>query len=241
MYLQSYRIILTLLFRRLDKKEDWGIQMNYFVIGDIHGCFYTFRNLLKRYWNQDKEMVIQVGDLIDRGKNSPQTVKYARELCHTYSNQIVFLKGNHEYEVINHFLTPPNRNWLNQVGEKTLLQYNQFNRQIESDIEWFMKLPLFWENENIFISHAGISNNSLIPFVESDPNGVLWNRESLINIGKLQVIGHTPIETPVYNKISNSINIDTGAYLSRYLTGLKLNSIGDIIDIVTEFTDARDI
>ncbi|PEC22645.1 metallophosphoesterase [Bacillus cereus] len=198
-------------------------------------------NLLKKHWNLDKEVVIQVGDLIDRGKNSPQIVKYARELCYTYPNQIAFLKGNHEYEIISHFLNFPNRNWLNQVGEKILLQYNQFNRQIESDIEWFMELPLFWGNENIFISHAGISNNSLIPFIESDPNGVLWNRESLINIGKLQVVGHTPIETPIYNSISNSINIDTGAYSSRCLTGVKLTSTGDIIEIVTEVTDTRDI
>ncbi|OFD78945.1 hypothetical protein BWGOE8_25820 [Bacillus mycoides] len=82
-----------------------------------------------------------------------------------------FLKGNHEYEIIDHFLNPPNKNWLSQVRAKTLLQHNQINRKIESDIKWFMKFPLFWENENIFISHAGISNDSLIPFNKSDPNG----------------------------------------------------------------------
>lgn len=218
-----------------------GIKMNYFVIGDVHGCFYTFRNLLEKHWKRDEENIIQVGDLIDRGKNSPQTVKYARELCRKYPKQITFLRGNHEYEIINHFLKPPNENWINQGGEKTLLQYQQINRQIENDIEWFLELPLFWENENIFISHAGISKDTIIPFSDSDPNGLLWNRNSFINIGKLQVVGHTPIETPIYDRISNSINIDTGAYSSRFLTGIKLTSTGDIFEIVTEATDSRDI
>lgn len=31
--------------------------MNYFIIGDVHGCYYTFKNLLNKYWDKENEMV----------------------------------------------------------------------------------------------------------------------------------------------------------------------------------------
>ncbi|GIN87436.1 hypothetical protein J6TS2_38220 [Heyndrickxia sporothermodurans] len=81
--------------------------MNYFVIGDVHGCYYTFHNLLNKHWNKVNEMIIQLGDLIDRGKNSPQMVGFAMKLSKHFPNQVIFLKGNHEYEITEHFFISP--------------------------------------------------------------------------------------------------------------------------------------
>ncbi|WP_084315274.1 metallophosphoesterase [Clostridium hydrogeniformans] len=41
-------------------------------------------------------MLIQVGDIIDRGKNTSETVRYCRKLSLKFPNNVVFLKGNHE-------------------------------------------------------------------------------------------------------------------------------------------------
>ena len=54
--------------------------MNLFIVGDIHGCYYTFKSLLQRYWDEKNEVLIQVGDLIDRGNHTPQTIMYCKEL-----------------------------------------------------------------------------------------------------------------------------------------------------------------
>ena len=45
--------------------------MNLFVVGDIHGCYYTWRQLLL-HWQPAQERLIQLGDLVDRGKYSPR-------------------------------------------------------------------------------------------------------------------------------------------------------------------------
>lgn len=214
--------------------------LNYFVIGDIHGCYYTFENMLKKNWNKNQEVIIQVGDLIDRGKNSPQMVQLARKLSDEYPKQIVFLKGNHEFEIIDHFLNEPNTNWLTQCGEETLRQYRVLGRDCPSDVEWFQKRPLFWENDDLFISHAGISEQTQNPFSETDPFGILWNRSRLKNINKVQIIGHTPCDEPTYDAHSNSWNIDTGAAYTGYLTGVKIKENGEIIEFIREETDKRD-
>jgi serine/threonine protein phosphatase 1 len=214
--------------------------LNYFVIGDVHGCYYTFKNIINKYWNKDNEMVIQLGDLIDRGNNSPLMVKLAMDLSFDFPSQVKFLKGNHEFEIIEHFYNQSNVNWLNQCGEETLGQYKKMNRDCKKDVRWLRDLPLFWENDHLFISHAGISEQSANPFIEHDEHGVLWNRSPLKNINKLQIIGHTPCEEPQYDAQSNTWNIDTGAGYSRHLTGVKIKPNGEIIEFISEDTDSRD-
>ncbi|MBM6617941.1 metallophosphoesterase family protein [Bacillus suaedaesalsae] len=214
--------------------------MRYFIIGDIHGCFHTFKNMLEKHWNHNEEILIQLGDLIDRGKKSPQMVEYARELHGNFSEKVFFLRGNHEFEMIEHFTKEPNHNWLRQCGEETLRQYEVANRDCESDVKWMKDLPLFWENDYLFISHAGIAEEASDPFLEDDEYSVIWNRSRLKNIGKLQIIGHTPCRNPSYDENSNSWNIDTAAAYSGYLTGVKIDSLGRVIEFVRGNTDLRD-
>jgi serine/threonine protein phosphatase 1 len=70
--------------------------------------------------------------------------------------------------------------------------------------------------------------------------GVLWNRSPLKNIGKLQIIGHTPTDRPKYDMTSNAWNIDTGAAYLGYLTGVKIKSNGEVSEFIREDTDLRD-
>ena len=162
--------------------------MNLFIIGDVHGCYHTFRSLLQ-YWEPEHEVLIQLGDLIDRGNYVPETIQLARELQQKHSN-IVFLKGNHEGLAIEYF-DHNSGNWYERFGKKVLWQYQLKERDVKADMDWFKQMPLYWENENIFVSHAGISNSPHC-MDEQSREGILWNRDALKNTGKLQVIGHTP-------------------------------------------------
>lgn len=215
--------------------------MNYFIIGDIHGCFYTFNNMIEKHWDEETEMLIQVGDLIDRGKNSPEMVGRAIELSAVLPEQVIFLKGNHEYEMSKHYRNNSNFGWLAMGGSETVKQYSKSDRKVEEDVDWMRQRPLFWENENLFVSHAGIAEQTDNPFIESDLLGILWNRSKLKNINKLQIIGHTPSEKPYYDEYSNTWNIDTGAVFSNYLTGVKVNSTGEVMEFIKEKTDPRDV
>lgn len=215
--------------------------MPFFVIGDVHGCYYTFKTMIDRYWNRETEILIQLGDLIDRGNHSPQMVALARELSMEMPNQAVFLKGNHEFEMQQHFFTSPNANWLRQGGRGTLMQYEKEKRDVVKDAEWLSQLPLFFEREHVYVSHAGISEEAEDPFKEESEYGILWNRSPLKNLGKLQVIGHTPGDEPRWDEKSHTWNIDTGAAYGRYLCGVKIGDHGEILDFLKAETDERDL
>lgn len=215
--------------------------MDYFVIGDIHGCYYTFTKLIDQHWNRDKEVIIQVGDLVDRGNNVPEMVKLAIELSNKFPEQVIFLKGNHEFEMARNFSSRANFGWRAMGGSGTLKQYQQSERDIEEDVNWMKQLPLYWENEHIFISHAGIAEQAEDPFEEGGLQSILWNRSRLKNLGKLQIVGHTPGDKPVYDEQSHTWNIDTGAVFANYLTGIKVSEDGNIKEFIKQKTDPRDV
>jgi serine/threonine protein phosphatase 1 len=212
----------------------WREAMNLLVIGDVHGCLDALKELLNKNWDCDNEVLVQVGDLIDRGSSSPETVEFCMELKRKHGEKAIFIKGNHEFEMIEHLYNGPNHNWLRQCGNETLIQYEKGCFNIQQHVEWFKTLPLFYENNNVFVSHAGIAKSALDPYNEDSMNGIIWNREELLNIGKFQIVGHTPAEDgePLFDEAANSWNIDTGAGYGGNLTALKINDNGAIIDII---------
>lgn len=214
--------------------------MDLFIIGDVHGCYHTFKAMLE-FWEPNKEVLIQLGDLIDRGSFTPQLVKYCRELEIQHPNA-VFLKGNHEMLAIQYFNKDKDEKWYDKYGKQVLWQYVLAERKFDEDAIWFKSLRTHWQNENVMVSHAGISES---PFAmdENHYSGLLWQRLGVKNIGKLQVYGHTPVKgnKPAFDLVSNSYNIDTGAYLGKSLTGIKLTEHGELIDTFTIRTIEKDL
>lgn len=217
--------------------------MDLFIIGDVHGCFFSYLKLLEE-WNPKTERLIQLGDLVDRGNFTPLTIRLAYEIKASFKNQCVFLKGNHEQLMTDYLLGNDLVNiWKFNGGAETLLQFEKEGLDPYFYLEWTKNLPLFWENKKVFVSHAGISENAQNPYDPRASDGILWNRKQLKNIGKLQVIGHTPRwdGKPEYNFTSNSWNIDTGAYRGICLTGIKLKKDGTFLEVISVPTDQRDI
>ena len=222
----------------MSKEYSQGIEVGsehhqFLIVGDVHGCFHTFRELVQQYWRANDEILIQVGDLIDRGNFSPETVAMARTLEERFSGRVVFLKGNHEFEAVLYHEFQHNPLWLKQGGIETLQQYSKAQRLLRDDITWFANLPMYYGNENFFVSHAGLTDTD-DPYNETNPRGVLWNRSQLKNIGKLQVIGHTPLSSnPEFRLEENVWNVDTGAYRGNALSALRINSSAKVLDIIS--------
>lgn len=214
--------------------------MDLFVIGDVHGCYYTFKAMLE-FWEPQKEILIQVGDLIDRGNFSPQVVKLCREIEKEHPSS-VFLKGNHEWLALQYYKQDPEESWYDKYGKQVLWQYVLEERKFFDDAEWMKTLRTHWQNDYVMVSHAGISES---PFCmdEDHYSGLLWHRLAINNINKVQVYGHTPTKgnKPQYDPKTNSYNIDTGAYLGRSLCGLKLSEKGELLDTHVIRTIAKDI
>lgn len=216
--------------------------MNIIVVGDVHGCFNTFNTLIENHWDKNNEVLVQLGDLIDRGNFSVQMLLLTNQIYQEFNNSY-FLKGNHEYEFIKHILNGPNDNWLRQGGHHTLNQFQREGIDINNYLKWMTKMPLKWENENILVTHAGIAIDADDPYDEADRKGVLWNRGQIKNTGKLQIIGHTPTQSgkPEFDPVSNSYNIDSGAYLNHGLSAVKVSVEGKILETIHIATDFSDI
>lgn len=205
--------------------------MRSFFIGDIHGCYHTFLKLLEN-WQPEKERLIQVGDLIDRGNYSPEVIQLAQELETAHPQKAVFLRGNHEQMMIDFLDNDPSGNsWMYNGGNLTLAQFEERKKDLDEILTWIKDRPLIWEIEHILASHAGFSNTSN-PLDVHHKEGILWNRSPLKNMGKTQVIGHTPLQEGKarYTGASKSWNIDTGAYRGFCLTGIKLNDKGQFLE-----------
>jgi len=225
------------------------------IIGDIHGCYYTLVNLVSKIKiKYSSTKIFSVGDLVDRGNFSSEVVNYVVE------NRISFVPGNHDY-MFYHFYEHPNtifaKTWASNGSDKTIKSYNNRKDMIQKHIEIIKSRPLFYDLEDCFISHAGISKylmkiiskklkndfkqlNELLTAHLSLDDSILWNRNELADIGKLQVVGHTRFDEVTFEEESNSVYIDTGAFTGNFLSAVIIEK-NKIIDVINEKTDSRDI
>ncbi len=216
--------------------------MNLFIIGDVHGCCHTLQKLLK-HWNPATDHLIQVGDLVDRGAHIPETVELAQTLSKQYPDSTTFLMGNHEDALLHHYgPSGPYPGWLKWGGRSSTTQYKRRPKLLSRHLPWLAKRPLLWENDQVLVSHAGISAAS-DAFDPDSPDGLLWVRGPLKRLDKLQVVGHTPMDDgePVFDRASNTMYIDTGAVFGRNLTGLRLSPTGEVLDIILVPVEPQDL
>ena len=225
------------------------------VIGDIHGCFHTLRDLVNNIKDKFPDIQIYaIGDLVDRGNYSYETINYILE------NNIFFTPGNHDYMFYHFFKDPQSifaRSWVFNGNESTLESYEQYENAIFPHIDAIKNSPLYFNLEDCFISHAGISikYQSMLPenfrddlsilheHIYNDAvtdRGVLWTRDNLLNLGKLQIVGHTKHKDITLDEDSRALYIDTGACVGNKLSAVIVNK-NEIVDTIEEKTHLNDI
>ncbi len=216
--------------------------MNFFLIGDVHGCFRTFQKLLA-HWQPATEHLIQLGDLVDRGTGIPETVALALEIGAKYPATTTFLRGNHEAEMLHHFGPEgPSLHWPKWGGRSTIDQYKTRPRLLKKHLAWLAERPLLFEADHLLASHAGITAS---PHARDPdhPDGLLWTRLPLLRLPQLQVVGHTP--TPdgqsKYHHLSHAWYLDTGACYGRTLSALRVSAAGEMTEIIAVPTVASDL
>ena len=225
------------------------------VIGDVHGCYFTLEALYSKVISTYPEVpIFCVGDLVDRGNYSYEVVDFF------IKNSIRFTPGNHDYMFYDFFNNPGSvfaQAWSYNGNEPTLRSYSNRIDMINQHLNYIRSEPLYFDLPDCFISHAGISErfktvlsknlkddhtaiNSLVENTFEDEEGILWTREKLLNLGKLQIVGHTKqLDIRIDNK-ANAAYIDTGA-----CAGVKLSCVivenSSISEIISEKTHCRDV
>lgn len=69
------------------------------VVGDVHGCLDELKQLLDKYMGCENDCtVILVGDLVNKGPSSAETVAYVR------TAGLLCVRGNHDDTALSHAL-----------------------------------------------------------------------------------------------------------------------------------------
>lgn len=75
-----------------------------YVVGDIHGCYSEFMQLIDKIESQDSDArFILVGDIIDRGYEQIEMLEWALVNVNKPDGRFQMIMGNHEYEKIKFF------------------------------------------------------------------------------------------------------------------------------------------
>jgi serine/threonine protein phosphatase 1 len=185
------------------------------AIGDIHGCVKTFKHLLIHEFKILKsDVVVCVGDYIDRGPDSKGVIDFILELKAS-GYAVHTLRGNHEQIMIDSINSSIVKEvWVKNGGDQTLKSfgiddYGQFSEEYRTFFEG--TLHYLTHTNHIFV-HAGLNMEIENPF--NDKKAMLWIRgfktHSFLN-DRILIHGHTPIPLDqLVIQQSNIINVDGG-------------------------------
>ncbi|HGW8913932.1 TPA: metallophosphoesterase [Proteus mirabilis] len=194
------------------------------VVGDIHGCFNLLkRNMYRIDFDKEKDLLISVGDLIDRGDQNIE--------CLDLINERWFraVRGNHEQMAIDVVMHKGNRDcWLANGGFWFLSIDPDEAIRTATNISYAEMLPLIIEvnagGKKTVIAHADYPSDEYEFGKPVDEQYVIWSRERIgdenvreIKGADLFLFGHTPMIKGI-EKRANQEYIDTGAVFGYGLT-----------------------
>lgn len=218
------------------------------IVGDVHGCFEELLALLQRLnytihfddqqqryvtLTPDKSTLIFVGDLVDRGPNSPEVLRLVMDMMD--QGVAYCVSGNHDDKL--HRMLLGHNVQVRHGLELTVAQLAPYNAAFRSRVKNFLgTLPhhLILDEGRLIVAHAGLEEHlhgrnskgvrALCLYGPTtggkDEKGLPirldWAAEYC---GKAIVVyGHSPVQTPCWR--NNTINIDTGCVFGGSLTAL---------------------
>lgn len=206
--------------------------MEYFIIGDIHGCYYTMKKLIGNHWQKDNEKLVILGDMVNKGKHTFAVLEYVMALKEAYPHKVTLLKGNNEYLFEKYY-----RDSITLSAKQKFENYNLDYIQV---LNWLNELPHYFENGKVFLSHAGVGVDKKHPENQEDID-VVFNRKKLQNIKKTQFVGHIVVEKATYDESADAWYLDTGAGYGKRLTGAKVDKNGEVKEIISLEVHKKDI
>ena len=203
------------------------------IIGDVHGCYFTLRNLLKQL--PKNSQIIFIGDMCDRGNYSKEVIEF---IIHNHYSSLL---GNHESYMLDSIdlalTNQPNR-WIDESymgGQETLKSYKNSHECLAKHLAWMQQLPLYLITGSYFLTHA-----FALPYFErrdipEKKHSFLVNRvkdieewghdfeEGYENYPLVNIFGHETFEDVFIQ--NNLYGIDTGCVYGNKLTAIELESM----------------
>lgn len=196
------------------------------AIGDIHGCDLALEKLLASLAPSGDDTVVILGDVIDRGPGSRESIDQLlalRDRC-----RLIFIQGNHEQMMLEALEAGGGKRterWLMYGGTATLFSYGgAINLVPPAHIDFLKSSIDFWEQGQDLFIHANLEPG--VPLKEQDPEWLRWThlteKEKPIAEGLRVICGHTPQKSGNPLVRPGWVGIDTFAWGSGWLTGLDV-------------------
>ena len=138
----------------------------YDIIGDIHGHADELKVLLNKLGYSESKgtyscpgrKVIFVGDYIDRGPKIKETLQMVRSMVE--NDHAIALMGNHEYNALCFHYPDSSGGYLRKhtirnihQHSATLEAFKQHPKEYEEYLQWFLTLPLYFEDDDFRVVH----------------------------------------------------------------------------------------
>ncbi len=215
-----------------------------YVIGDIHGCPEELSAMLSCLKDiehlSESDLVVFVGDYIDRGPDSKKVVDILLEFKKDNPSAI-FLRGNHEDMLID-FLGigegAQGEYYIDNGGDQLCLSYGiELSGEVteirealslampDSHKQFFGSLVSYVITPEYVFVHAGL--NPLRDLKHQFEHELFWIRdEFVLNLHyfkKLVIFGHTPFEEVLFH-LPYKIGVDTGLVFGNKLSCIELKN-----------------
>jgi serine/threonine protein phosphatase 1 len=205
--------------------------MRILAIGDIHGCSQALASLLDMVRPQPDDLLITLGDYVDRGPDSYSVIEQLLALHDT--GRLIALRGNHEQMMLDARLSPDSFDiWLACGGKQALASYSPAGDRgrIEDvpDEHWHFLEDVcrdWYETDTHLFAHGSLDAD--LP-MEEQPNYILhWatvHGTAPHCSGKVLVCGHTEQRNGWPLDLGHVVCIDTCAYGGGWLTCLDVTT-----------------
>jgi serine/threonine protein phosphatase 1 len=190
--LVDYPVASTLTFWRQNMQQTFSPVRRFkkntsgrdFVVGDLHGCFTLLeKELTLRQYDPSRDRLFAVGDLVDRGSESPSVLDVVRR----YDIQSV--RGNHEDMIVRWHRHGGNASSVRCNGGEWLLEMAHDSPRLDDIVAYMAALPYAIEIETddglVGIVHANVpmpSWDQMVEALEQEKRDgrtrrqVLWDR-----------------------------------------------------------------
>ncbi|MBE5761144.1 MAG: hypothetical protein E7334_04010 [Clostridiales bacterium] len=215
-------------------------------ISDVHGEYRLLLELLDRYPLGEDDLLILLGDMIERGDDSPQIIE--RIYSMRDDKRVLYLRGNWEQarlkllnerdldEICDFAHKRPNAlmvQWARQLGydltDRSVCEegINAIYDKYGDIISWLNDRPYCAQTDDYIFVHAGFSK--MPDDLLEDPMSYLANGDFLTwqknETGKWVIVGHWPVKNiiredcthnPVIDYERRIAGIDGGVHTTDY-------------------------
>lgn len=227
-----------------------------YVVSDIHGHFDEFMKMLKMIDFKDDDELYVLGDCIDKGPKSIDTLLYCLE-----HDNIHMCLGNHEFMMYQYLRSIKHDNWYDKkqfqnlwfgynFGRKTYDQYMKLKPYRREQIyRKLYSMPISFPevragNKSYYLVHSCPLkiDQKIVPCVnnctDDEIENSVWSRYVVQVDGKTVIHGHTICYDESIHFNQNEINIDCGAAGNLSLGCLRLD---DMKEYYIRLSDSKNL